>query len=94
MPFVLILRSLIFNAVFYLNLAMLMLAALPAFLLPRWAVIGLAKQWGRNSIWLLRVICGTRVEYRGVEKDSARSAAHRRQAPVDLGDLRTAASVQ
>ena len=68
MPFVLILRSLIFNALFYLNLAMLMLAALPAFVLPRWAVVGLAKQWGRNSIWLLRVICGIKVEYRGLEK--------------------------
>jgi len=68
MSFVLVLRSLIFNALFYLNLAILMLAALPAFVLPRWAVVGLAKQWGRSSNWLLRVICGIRVEYRGLEK--------------------------
>jgi 1-acyl-sn-glycerol-3-phosphate acyltransferase len=65
---VLILRSLVFNALFYLNLAMLMLVALPAFVLPRRAVISLAKQWGRNSLWLVRVICGTKVEYRGLEK--------------------------
>jgi 1-acyl-sn-glycerol-3-phosphate acyltransferase len=65
---VLILRSLVFNALFYLNLALLMLAALPAFVLPRWGVVFLAKQWGRNSLWLLRVICGTKVEYRGLDK--------------------------
>jgi 1-acyl-sn-glycerol-3-phosphate acyltransferase len=68
MPFVLILRSLVFNAFFYLNLAMLMLAALPAFVLPRRVVVALAKQWGRNSLWLLRVICGLKVEYRGLDK--------------------------
>lgn len=64
----LVLRSLLFNALFYLNLLLLMTAALPAFVLPRRFVVGIAKQWGRNSLWLLRVICGVKVEYRGREK--------------------------
>jgi 1-acyl-sn-glycerol-3-phosphate acyltransferase len=28
----------------------------------------MAKTWGRVSVWLLRVVCGTRVEWRGLEK--------------------------
>ncbi len=64
----LVLRSLLFNALFYLNLLLLMIAALPAFVLPRRVVVEIAKQWGRNSLWLLRVICGVKVEYRGREK--------------------------
>ena len=28
----------------------------------------MAKTWGRTSLWLLRVICGTTVELRGLEK--------------------------
>jgi 1-acyl-sn-glycerol-3-phosphate acyltransferase len=65
---VLLLRSLIFNALFYLNISILMVLALPAFLLPSRVVVELAKQWGRNSLWLLRVICGIKVEYRGRDK--------------------------
>lgn len=64
----LVLRSLLFNLLFYLNLVALMFLALPAFLLPRRMMVELAKQWGRNSLWLLRVICGVKVEYRGRDK--------------------------
>jgi 1-acyl-sn-glycerol-3-phosphate acyltransferase len=28
----------------------------------------MAKLWGRTSVWLLRVICGTRVEFRGLDR--------------------------
>jgi 1-acyl-sn-glycerol-3-phosphate acyltransferase len=68
LSFVLVLRSLLFNALFYLNLVALMITALPAFVLPRRIVVEIAKQWGRNSLWLLRVICGVKVEYRGRDK--------------------------
>ena len=64
----LVLRSLLFNLFFYLNLIALMLLALPAFVLPRAVIVWLAKRWGLNSLWLLRVICGVKVEYRGRDK--------------------------
>jgi 1-acyl-sn-glycerol-3-phosphate acyltransferase len=60
-------RSALFNALFYLNLVLCMLVLSPLFLAPRaWAMWGL-KQWARSSIWLLRVIAGTRLEIRGRE---------------------------
>ncbi len=62
------LRSLIYNVLFYVWLVVLLLLALPTFLLPRAAVLAVARFWSRSSIWLLRVVCGTKVEYRGVEK--------------------------
>jgi 1-acyl-sn-glycerol-3-phosphate acyltransferase len=65
---VVIVRSLLFNLAFYLNLVVLLMGALVTLALPRRAVLGMAKLWGRTSVWLLRVICGTSVEFRGVEK--------------------------
>lgn len=62
------LRSLIYNVLFYVWLVALILLALPTFLLPRAALLAVARFWSRSSIWLLRVVCGTKVEYRGVEK--------------------------
>lgn len=62
------LRSLLYNVLFYVWLVALLLLALPTFLLPRWGILWFAKFWARSSIWLLRAICGTRVEYRGLEK--------------------------
>ena len=63
-----ILRSLLFNLAFYLNLGVLLIGAFLALVLPRRAVLDMAKLWGRTSVWLLRVICGTKVEFRGLEK--------------------------
>jgi len=65
---VIILRSLLFNLAFYLNLGVLLIGAFLALVLPRRGVLGMAKLWGRTSVWLLRVICGTKVEFRGLEK--------------------------
>jgi 1-acyl-sn-glycerol-3-phosphate acyltransferase len=61
-------RSLLFNVLFYLNLAVLLIAAMATLPLPRHAVIGMARIWARSSLWMLRVICGTTVEWRGLEK--------------------------
>lgn len=61
-------RSLLFNLLFYVNLAVLLLAAIPTMLMPRAGILTMAKTWGRTSNWLLRVICGTRIEWRGLEK--------------------------
>jgi 1-acyl-sn-glycerol-3-phosphate acyltransferase len=65
---VFIVRSILYNLAFYLNLGVLLLGALVTIVLPRRAVLQMATLWGRSSVWLLRVICGTRVEYRGLEK--------------------------
>ena len=62
------LRSLVFNVLFYLLLLFWIIVAIPTFVMPRRALLGIAKIWGRNNLWLLRAICNIRVEYRGVEK--------------------------
>lgn len=64
----LFLRSLIFNVLFYVLLAFWIIVGLPTFLMPRKGILTIAKYWGISSIWLMRVVCGTRVEYRGLEK--------------------------
>jgi 1-acyl-sn-glycerol-3-phosphate acyltransferase len=64
---VLILRSVAFNILFYLNLVLHVIAAIPTYALPRAAFMVLAKSWGRTSNRLLAV-AGIRVELRGLEK--------------------------
>lgn len=63
----LIARSLLFNAAFYLITIVLMIAGLPTLLFGRRSVLGLARLWGAVSVWLLEKICGLRVDYRGVK---------------------------
>jgi 1-acyl-sn-glycerol-3-phosphate acyltransferase len=65
---VLIVRSLIYNVLFYLNLVVYLIAAIPTFWMPYRCIVEVAKAWGRTSTWLLRVICGTRIEIIGLEK--------------------------
>jgi 1-acyl-sn-glycerol-3-phosphate acyltransferase len=64
----LFIRSLAYNALFYANVIVLLIVALPTFFMPRRAILFMAKVWARSSVWLLRVICGTHVEWRGLEK--------------------------
>ncbi len=59
------LRSLAFNLCFYAATTLLALAGLPALISGR-SVLRLARAWGRVTLWLLRVIAGTRVEFRGL----------------------------
>jgi len=63
----LLLRSLIFNFLFYLNLVALLVVGLPTLVMPRRAIFTLARIWAQTSLWLLKVICNTRVEFRGRE---------------------------
>jgi 1-acyl-sn-glycerol-3-phosphate acyltransferase len=65
---VLYVRSALYNAMFYLNMGVLLVVAFITLFLPRRAVIGMAKAWGRTSVWLLRVVCNTGVDIRGLEK--------------------------
>src|ERR1700719_3613358 len=62
------LRSLAYNVLFYALLVFWILIAIPTFLMPRRAFMTVAKAWARSSVWLMRVICNTKVEYRGLEK--------------------------
>ena len=62
------LRSLAFNVLFYLTLVIWLLVATPTFLMPRAAILGVAKAWGRWNVWLMRVVCGTRVQFLGVDR--------------------------
>ena len=59
------LRSALFNVLFYALLIGMMLVGLPTLVLGHRSVLRLANVWARASLWLLRVICGTRVEFRG-----------------------------
>ena len=61
-------RSILFNVLFYLNLVILLIAAIPTLVLPRQAILGMAKLWGRTTLWLLRIVCRIDVEWRGLEK--------------------------
>jgi 1-acyl-sn-glycerol-3-phosphate acyltransferase len=62
------LRSLVFNVAFYLNLLVWMVIFLPALIMPRRVLIRAAQAWGTSSVWLLKVLVGTRVEIRGRER--------------------------
>ena len=64
----LVLRSLVFNTLFYANLVLwLIFAVLPALILPRRVLLAVAVGWSRSSLWLLRVVAGTRCEITGLE---------------------------
>lgn len=60
------LRSALFNLLFYLVLIGLMLIGLPTLAFGRHAVLRMANIWGRTSLVLLRAVCGTNVEFRGL----------------------------
>ena len=62
------LRSLLFNAAFYLLLIVYLVAAIPTLLMPHWGIIRLAQQWARVNLSLLRILCGITVEWRGLDK--------------------------
>ena len=61
-------RSHLFNLLFYLGLVVWLVIVSVAALLPRKAAIRAVQAWGRWSVWLLRVVVGTRVEFRGLDR--------------------------
>jgi len=60
-------RSILFNALFYLNLIVHLFAALPTLVLPRGAILAVVRFWARTNLWLLRMVCGITAEFRGLE---------------------------
>jgi 1-acyl-sn-glycerol-3-phosphate acyltransferase len=61
----LLFRSALFNALYYLNLIVWMIAVLPTLAMPRRVFMAVARLWARQSLWMLKVVCGTRFELRG-----------------------------
>ncbi|WGD53667.1 lysophospholipid acyltransferase family protein [Bradyrhizobium sp. CB1650] len=66
--FLIFLRSLVFNVLFYTVFVVLAIVALPTFLMPVRALLTVAGWWANASLFLMRVICNIRVEFRGQEK--------------------------
>ena len=62
-----VLRSLVFNTVFYLNLFGRMLFGLHYLWGPRITAIRALQRWATSSLWLLDVICNIKMEVRGRE---------------------------
>jgi 1-acyl-sn-glycerol-3-phosphate acyltransferase len=60
-------RSALFNLLFYATMIVLMVVGLPMLLFGRKAILALARTWSRFSLWLLKVVCGTSAEFRGLE---------------------------
>jgi 1-acyl-sn-glycerol-3-phosphate acyltransferase len=67
-PIALIVRSIVFNALFYINITIRMIIALPTMLLPYRYLLGVLRAYARSSLFLLRAVCGTDVAWRGREK--------------------------
>ena len=63
----LVLRSVVFNILFYALMIALMIGGLPTLLFGRTAVLKLANLWARASLALLEGVCGTRVVFRGLD---------------------------
>jgi len=66
--FLIFLRSLLFNLLFYTVLVCLAIVALPTFVLPPRAMLTVAQWWAKATLFLMRVVCNIKVEFRGVEK--------------------------
>jgi 1-acyl-sn-glycerol-3-phosphate acyltransferase len=62
-----LIRSAVFNIAVYLNFLVLAVLFSPVLLLPERFVWPIARMWVRSSLWLYRVIVGTRDEIRGRE---------------------------
>jgi 1-acyl-sn-glycerol-3-phosphate acyltransferase len=61
-------RSLLFNGLFYVNITVRMIVALPTILLPYAFLHGVLRRYASSTLWFLRVVCGLDVEWRGREK--------------------------
>ena len=64
----LLIRSVVFNVLFYVNLFVHCVVAIPTLLMPRQAIVAVVRFWGRSNIWLLRQVCDLSVEWRGLDK--------------------------
>jgi 1-acyl-sn-glycerol-3-phosphate acyltransferase len=63
-----VIRSAAFNILFYLVTAVLLVIAVAVIPLPRRFVIAVARAWGRTNLYILRIVCGIDVDWKGLEK--------------------------
>jgi 1-acyl-sn-glycerol-3-phosphate acyltransferase len=63
----LLVRSVLFNLLYYVNIIMCMIAALPTLLLPRTVLLACVKAWARVNFFLMRHVAGITCEVRGRE---------------------------
>ncbi|MCB9997759.1 MAG: 1-acyl-sn-glycerol-3-phosphate acyltransferase [Hyphomicrobiales bacterium] len=63
-----VVRSTIFNILFYVNLICLMVCGLPSVLMGRGPATFMARAWAKTSLWLLKHVCGTTLEFRGLDR--------------------------
>jgi 1-acyl-sn-glycerol-3-phosphate acyltransferase len=63
-----LLRSIVFNLLFYVNTLVYLVIALPTFVMPYRAIIAVARSWGATNLVLLRVVAGIDIDVRGAEK--------------------------
>lgn len=82
------LRSLVYNALFYGLIVVMLVVGLPALASRRWT-LAYARLWGRLSLWLLRVVCGTRLEFRGTPPRGGALVAAKHQSFLETFALVT-----
>ncbi|MEG9883193.1 MAG: lysophospholipid acyltransferase family protein [Hyphomicrobiales bacterium] len=63
-----VIRSVLFNIVFYLNLVFFMIIGVVGFATPRRMVKALLVSWAETSCWWLKVLAHVKVEIRGRER--------------------------
>ena len=79
----LFLRSAAFNLVFYAMSVVIVFAAVPCFVLPRGATLKAMEFWSHMTLWLLRVLAGTRYEVRGPLPEGGVLVASKHQSMWD-----------
>jgi len=68
-PNLLFARSLLFHGLFYISNAVQMIFWTPVFfIMPRREAWKIAKSWALSHLWLQYLVCGTRAEFRGLER--------------------------
>ncbi len=62
-----VLRSLVFQILFLINVVVLMVIWLPGLFMRRGVSLELGRTWGRTNLWLLDKICGLSIAWRGLD---------------------------
>lgn len=62
-----LIRSIVFNAVFYVSIITYMIVGLPILLLPQRYIMVFVRVWSRYFVWLTTHLAGIRMEVRGRE---------------------------
>jgi 1-acyl-sn-glycerol-3-phosphate acyltransferase len=71
---VIFLRSALFNALFLGGTALASLCAMPLLLAPQAVVTAYVRGWARLVVWTLRIVCGIRLEVKGIGRIPAGGA--------------------